>query len=57
MTPSSPSFSRSSKLRKGPPRALGMIGTVIFGLLLVLIGYFVGREILMMGTELFEGGR
>lgn len=57
MTPSSPSFSRSPKLRRGRARPLGMIGTVIFGLLLVLAGYFIGREILMMGHALFEGGR
>jgi uncharacterized protein YneF (UPF0154 family) len=36
---------------------LSIVGTVIFALLLVLAGYFIGREILMKGTALFQGGR
>lgn len=57
MTTSSPSFTGYSNLRKGPARPLGTIGTIILALLLVLALYFIGRELLLNGHALFEGGR
>jgi hypothetical protein len=58
MTPSSPSFTGYTNLRKGPARPLGTIGTIILALLLVLALYFIGREFLFSGGhELFDGGR
>jgi len=57
MTPSSPSFQGYTNLRRGPARPLGTIGTIILALLGVLALYFIGREFLLSGHELFEGGR
>jgi len=47
MTPSSPSFGPDTQLRRGPARPLGMIGTIVLALLLVLAAYFVGGQVLL----------
>jgi hypothetical protein len=57
MTPSSPSFTGYTPLRRGRVRPLGTIGTVILAIVLVLALYFIGREVLLNGHALFEGGR
>jgi hypothetical protein len=57
MTPSTPSFTGYSHLRKGPASPVSTIGTIVLALLLVLAVYFIGREFLFDGHVMFDGGR
>jgi hypothetical protein len=57
MTPSSPSYPGHAPIRRRAVRPLGTAGTLLFAILLVLLVYFVGREVLLNGHALFRGGR
>jgi hypothetical protein len=57
MTPSSPSYTDVPRLRRRPARPLAAFGTILLGLLLIALLYYVGRYALPPMGNLFHGGR